>query len=99
MLLVFALLIQNTCPRGFAGKSAVTASCSHCPHKQVYQPALEGGMFSIASHPAAPMPTYVLDIPNTQPTFRLVAVASPQLVMTNTYKNAAPDELLQPPRA
>ena len=98
--LIFALLIQNTCPQGFAGKSAVSSAsaCSHCPHKQEHQPAPNSGKLSIASHSTSHLPIFVLDIPNTQPLFRLAAIATPQPVLPDTYKNAAPDELLHPPR-
>jgi hypothetical protein len=98
-LLIFALLVQNTCPQGFAGKSTVAASCSHCPHKQAHKPAMEGNTISSISQAPAHLPMYVLASPNTQPTFRLVAIASLQPILPNTYKNTAPDELLHPPRA
>jgi len=98
-LLVIALLIQNTCPKGFAGKSTVTASCSHCPLKQAHKPVAESGKPGITSHAPVHLPMYVLDLPDTQPAFRLMAAASPQPAIPNTYKNTAPDELLQPPRA
>ena len=97
-LLVFALLVQNTCPQGFAGKSTVAASCSHCPQKQTHRLA-EGNTLSSISQGPAHLPMYVLDIPIARPIFRLVAAASPQPVIPNTYKNTAPDELLHPPRA
>ncbi len=99
LLLIVALLIQNTCPRGFAGKSTVASACSHCPHKQEHQPAPDSGKVSIASHSTAHPPMFVLDIPNTHPTFRFAAVAIPQPAIPNTYRNTAPDQLLQPPRA
>jgi len=100
-LLICALLVQNTCPQGFAGKSTVASTCSHCPNKQAHtpKPTMEGTAFSSISQAPAHLPLYVLDIPNTQPLFRLVAIASQQPVIPNTYKNTAPDELLQPPRA
>jgi len=98
-LLIFALLVQNTCPQGFAGKSTVTATCSHCPLKQTLKPAALGDKLGITSHAPRHLPMYVLDMPNTQPTFRLVAIASVHPFIPNTYKDTAPSELLQPPRA
>ncbi len=98
-LLVIGLLIQNACPKGLAGKSTVTASCSHCPLKQVHKPMTESGTPGITSHAPVHLPMYVLDMPDTQPAFLLMAATSPQPVISNTYKNTAPDELLQPPRA
>jgi hypothetical protein len=98
-LLIFALLIQNTCPHGFAGKSAISASCSHCLHKQPQVLIMAGTVFGSVSHAPHHLPMYVLDIPNTQPVFRLAAMASTQPIIANSYKNTAPDEILQPPRA
>ena len=98
-LLIVALLVQNTCPQGFAGKSTVAASCSHCPQKHTHRLATEGNTLSSISPAPAHLPMYVLDVPSTRPIFRLVAAASPQPVIPNTYKNTAPDELLHPPRA
>ncbi len=98
-LLIFALLIQNTCPHGFAGKSTVFASCSHCPHKQMFKSYGESGQLSIISNHMADMPLFVLEMPNPQPTFQLVLIASPQPIIPNSYKNTVPDELLRPPQA
>ncbi len=99
LLLIFALLIQNTCPHGFAGKSTVALTCSHCPQKQAHKPASEGTIFSSITKTPAHLPIFVLDMSNTQPTFRLAAIDIPQQVIPNTYANAAPDELLKPPRS
>jgi len=97
-LLIFALLVQNTCPHGFAGKSTVASTCSHCPQKQTHKSATEGDRVSSISHAPAHLPMYVLDIPDTQPTFRLLMTASSPPVIPNIYTNTAPDELLHPPR-
>ncbi len=99
LLLIFALLIQNTCPHGFAGKSTVALTCSHCPQKHAHKPPSEGTAFSSITKTPAHLPIFVLDMPNTQPTFRLAAIAIPQQIIPNTYTNATPDELLQPPRS
>ena len=100
-LLIVALLIQNTCPKGFAGKSTVASACSHCPHKQSHKPVSQGDRVVVASasDAHAHLPLYVLDTPDTKPTFRLEATASSQLVIPTIYQNTAPDELLHPPRA
>jgi hypothetical protein len=98
-LLIFSLLIQNTCPQGFAGKSTVASTCSHCPQKQTHKPAMEGNSLSNISKAPAHLPMYVLDMPNTQPTLQLIMTASTQPIIPNIYTNTAPDELLHPPRA
>ena len=98
-LLAFALLIQNTCPKGFAGKSSLAAFCSRCPQEQAHRSAFEGATFSSIAKAPVHLPIYVLDIPSMQPAFRLSAISIPQPDITNTYKNTSPDELFQPPRA
>jgi hypothetical protein len=102
-LLIVALLIQNTCPKGFAGKSTVVSAsaCSHCPHKHFNKPMPLNDRIVVAnaSDAQAHLPLFVLDTPDTKPAFLLEATASPQPAIPNTYKNTAPDGLLQPPRA
>jgi len=96
-LLIFALLVQNTCPRGFAGKSTMLASCSHCPHKEMTRSHSENGQLSIISNRPVHMPMFVLEMPNPQPAVQLVPVASLRPVISNRYKKTLPDELLRPP--
>ena len=98
LFLVFALLVQNTCPRGFAGRSTVFASCSHCPHKQMLKSPVETRP-GIISHGSVHLPLFVLEMPESQPALRLVSAPCPQPVIPNNYKNAFPDELLRPPQA
>ncbi len=97
-LLIFSLLIQNTCLHGYAGKSAVLVSCAHCPFKQIHKPTTEDKTYRGISHAPAHLPMYVLDSSNTQPIFRLATLALPGPVVPNMYKNTAPDELLHPPQ-
>jgi len=96
-LLIFALLIQNTCPHGFAGKSTVFASCSQCPHKQMLKAHPENGQLNIISKYLVHMPLFVLEMPNSRPTFQFLSAASSQPAIPNSYKNTFPDELLRPP--
>ena len=98
-LLIFALLIQNTCPHGFAGKSTVFASCSQSLHKQMLNAHTERGQLNVISKHLVHMPLFVLEMPNSHPAFQLLPVASPQSVITNSYKKTLPDELLRPPHA
>jgi len=98
-LLIFALLIQNTCPKGMAGKSTVAASCSHCPQKLVLKAPSTAYQADIVQSDAALFPMYVLALPNVQPLFRPMPIEIPQPSIPNSYQNAYPDELLRPPRA
>ena len=98
-LLSLSLALQNTCPQGFAGKSSAAPTCGHCPHKPAHAAGVDLSVASLSAHSTAHPPMFLLDIPDTQPTFRLDALQVPQPVIPNTYKNTSPDELLQPPRA
>jgi hypothetical protein len=98
-LLAFALLIQNTCPHGFAGKTAVARACANCPMKYNLMVQLDGqdkiasGAFSVH------FPLYVFEAPKTVHTFQPESIKSARPVLASGYKNALPDELLRPPRA
>lgn len=98
-LLVFALLIQNTCPFGSAGKSAVFASCAHCPlqHNGIVSP--HGQPNLVAGPQSAHFPLYVFAVPKTVHTSQFSPLSSARPVLADRYKDALPDELLRPPRA
>lgn len=97
--LIIALLIQNTCPHGFAGKSSVAMSCSQCLQKQAHKAAFDATTLSSIAKAPAHLPMFVLDMPGTKPAFRFAVTTIPQPIIPNTYRNAAPKGLLQPPRA
>jgi hypothetical protein len=96
-LLVFALLIQNTCPHGFAGKTAVARACSNCPVKH-HVAALQEAQGEALSASSVHFPLYVFEAPKIIFTFRLDPVKSARPVLANGYANVLPDELLRPPR-
>jgi hypothetical protein len=98
MLLIFALLIQNTCPRGYAGKSTVVASCSHCPYKQISTTPAKSGLNILSNH-SAHMPLFVLAMPDPLPVSSLIAAAAPHRGIPNVYEDTLPKELLRPPQA
>lgn len=97
-LLVFALLIQNTCPHGFAGKTAV-APCANCPMKHHLIAPPDGQDQIVSSTFSVHFPLYVFEAPKTVHTFRLEPIKSARPVLANGYSDALPDELLRPPRA
>lgn len=99
LLLAFALLIQNTCPFGAAGKSAVTSSCGSCPLKHCFLVPLDGLMSFVSDPSAIHFPLYVFAVPKTIHTFQLYPVNSFRPLLTDRYRDALPDELLRPPRA
>ena len=98
-LLAFALLIQNTCPFGAAGKSAVTASCRNCPLKHSFILSLDGQKNLVSDSSSIHFPLYVFAVPKTVHTFQLEPLSSVKLRIIDRYNDAMSDELLRPPRA
>ncbi len=98
-VLAFALLLQNTCPHGFAGKTSVVKSCGNCSMKQVHSLSPDGqnkiSSASSISHP----PLFIFAVPKTIPTFELYPVKNARLLLDDTYVDALPDGLLRPPQA
>jgi hypothetical protein len=98
-ILAFALLIQNTCPFGAAGKSSVAAMCGNCclHHHLIVS---SDGQRNLASEDSlSHFPLYVFAVPKTIHTFKLYPVKSVQSALADHYVNISPHELLRPPRA
>lgn len=98
-ILAFALLIQNTCPFGAAGKSAVTASCKNCPLKHCLVISLDGQKVLVSDSSSIHFPLFVFAVPKTIHTSRLNPIKSARPTLDDQYKDAFPDELLRPPQA
>ncbi len=98
LFLVVALLIQNTCPLGAAGKSAVTRACSDCLLKQKLVTE-DGRENLVPGASSAHFPLFIFSVPRTIPAFRLIALQSVSPMMMDQYQDALPDELLRPPHA
>jgi hypothetical protein len=97
-LLAFALLIQNTCPHGFAGKTSLASACANCPMKHNLTKPQDGGQRIISDVSPVHFPLYVFEVPKTIHTFRLEPIKSVRPLLADSYKDALPDELLRPPR-
>jgi hypothetical protein len=98
-LLVFALLIQNTCPHGFAGKTAVARACANCPMKHHLMAPPDGQDKIMSGASSVHFPLYVFEALKTVHTSRLEPIKSARPVLANGYKDALPDEFLRPPQA
>ncbi|HUJ18793.1 MAG TPA: hypothetical protein VL197_12460 [Nitrospirota bacterium] len=99
LLLAFALLVQNTCPHGFAGKTSVTPACGHCSLRQLHASHPDPQLTISSSPSPVHYPLFVFAVPKTVHTFQLDPIKSARLVLVDRYKDALPDELLRPPRA
>jgi hypothetical protein len=98
-LLVFALLVQNTCPFGAAGKSTVAAGCDHCPLKHNFTVSTHGQKEFVSDPSPVHYPLYVFSIPKTVHTFQPSPIQPAQSFLEDNYQDALPEELLRPPRA
>jgi hypothetical protein len=99
LLLAFALLIQNTCPFGAAGKSTVARACGHCQMKHSVKASPAGQKQLTSDSSSVHFPLYVFAVPKTVHTFQLNPVKSARLILADFYQDALPDDLLRPPRA
>ena len=98
-LLVFSLLIQNTCPFGAAGKSTVACACEQCPLKHCVTADTPGRNHLTSDASSIHFPLYVFAMPQTNPAVEPVPTASLRPPLTGGYQDALPDELLRPPQA
>jgi hypothetical protein len=99
IILAFALLIQNTCPHGFAGKTSVVPTCNHCTLKQHHSPSPDGMEKITSGSSSTHFPLFVFAVPKTIHTLQPSPVKSARLILADRYKDALPDELLRPPQA
>lgn len=97
-LLAFALLIQNTCPMGAAGKSAVTALCKNCPLKYSLSVPINGQKNLVTDSSSVHFPMFVFAVPKILHTFQFEPRTSTRAVLAKSYRDALPEELLRPPR-
>jgi len=99
VLLVLALLIQNTCPFDVAGKSTVASSCEQCPFKQSHIVSTDVQQKIVSDSSPVHFPLYVFSLVKTIHTFHLEPVRTVRPVLADSYKDAEPAELLRPPQA
>jgi hypothetical protein len=99
-LLVFALLVQNTCLHGFAGKTSFAGKCSHCPSKARTIASPDAKKVLVPANPAPIIhPMYVFNVSKTSPPVPLQRLRTARPSLGIGYKDALPDDLLKPPRA
>ena len=98
-LLVLALFVQNTCPHGFAGKTSVAKTCDQCAFKEQHLAAASGEHSLFADPSPVHFPLFVFSLPMSAPAFQPGPAAVAEPVIGEPYTDAAPAELLRPPRA
>ena len=98
-LLAFALLIQNTCPMGAAGKSSIAPTCPQCPLMHNISASSDHEQKLLSDLSSIHYPMFVFSVPKTIPVFQLASVKTARTILPNGYQDALPDELLRPPQA
>jgi hypothetical protein len=98
-LLAFALVIQNTCPFGAAGKTTLVSACAHCPSKQSMVASSDGQNKLVSDSSSTHFPLYIFAVSKTVHTFSLELINSSPSSLVERYVDALPEELLRPPRA
>ena len=98
VILAFSLLMQNTCPRGFAGKTAIAAVCGHCPLTQTIVPSHDEQKKFVSAKPSCHFPLFLFAVQDSIHTLQLEPVESAPPLLAESYADALPDELLRPPR-
>jgi hypothetical protein len=104
-LLVIGLLVQNTCPHGFGGKTALAKECGHCPFHLSTASSGSQKVFkadhadSSDVHNPANFPMYVFAVPKTIPCCQPHQLRTAHPALIDGYQDPLPDELLKPPRA
>ncbi len=98
-VLALSLLVQNTCPHGFAGKTSVARACGHCPHKLDATPQKTAKMEPAVKKQAAHLPLFALAVQERTAALKPAPLETAPVSLSQPYRNAEPYELLRPPHA
>ncbi len=99
-VLALSLLVQNTCPHGYAGKTSVVRTCSHCPHKLDHAaPANTVKIVPTVKKQSSPLPLFVLAVQEKTAALDPAPLETAPAFLADRYRNAEPYELLRPPHA
>jgi hypothetical protein len=99
IIFILALILQNTCPFGAAGKTTVASACTHCPSKHSMVVLPDGQHKLVFDSSSIHFPLYIFAVPKTIHTFCLELINSSPTSFVEIYVDALPDEFLRPPRA
>ncbi len=98
-VLSLSLLVQNTCPRGYAGKTSVIRTCDHCPHKLDRTLTKTVRLEQTVKKQASPLPLFVLAVQERTAALKPAPLQTAPAFLAKRYRNAEPYELLRPPHA
>ena len=98
-VLALSLLVQNTCPKGYAGKTSVVRSCGHCPHKLDQTATKTVRIESAVKKQASHLPLFVLAVHEELAALKPAPVETAPAFLAANYRDAERYELLRPPHA
>jgi hypothetical protein len=95
-LLSFSLILQNTCPYGFAAKTAFAAPHTHaCPFHHC-PPKKQNAVDDNANK--AMYPTFVMAVPFVQPSIQRFPISTGYVLFSSDrYTNPFKEPLIKPP--
>lgn len=99
IFLILALMVQNTCPHGFAGKTTLAKTCGSCSNQTHNAPA-QDGLKSVSDHPSPDHPPmYIFALPLIIRLMQSQAIETKLTLLEDSYQDVLPDEIRKPPRA
>ena len=101
-LISFAIIIQNTCPYGWAAKTAFlspyTSHCSHCPVKEDHQPAKSDTRNDVKKDLSNINHLFVIHIGKFDSSFQILfPIDHAPAIKSDNFKDIYLDPLLRPP--
>jgi hypothetical protein len=96
LLLSFSLILQNTCPYGFAAKTAFVAPHTHaCPFHH-YPPKGQRAVDDNSSKVI--YPAFVMTVPLVQPSIQPIPISTSYILFpSDKYINPFKEPLIKPP--
>ncbi len=101
LLLIFSFVVQNTCPYGFATKTAFASPFTHdCPLKKSPCGSSKGQDFFDAMYGKILNPPFVLSMPQLHALIQSFALDADYVALTSDrYTNPFSEPLIRPPAA
>jgi len=97
--LVLALLLQNSCPFGAAGKSSIMTKCAHCPFVRHAAGASPGLAAWTTDKSPRHFPLFLFTTVKPGHSFKVDALMEEAPRPAIHYAGAFPYKLLKPPNA
>jgi hypothetical protein len=101
-LIAFAIVIQNTCPYGWAAKTAFvspyTSHCPHCPKKEDHQPAKSDSRNDVKKDVSSINHLFMIHIGKLDTAFQLLSPTEhAPSIKSDDFMDVYLEPLLRPP--